>query len=288
MVDKKVASDKKVVKSKKEAKIVKKSPGPVSSVSRRTSSLRSHSVAGVRQEPSSLPPVDSPVKKTGSLSVPVYSLLGKEAGSLSLPKEVFGVKVNEALLSQALRIYMNNLKGHFSNTKSRGQVEGSSRKIYKQKGTGRARHGSIRANIFVGGGIALGPKVRKTVMDLPQKMKKAALVSALSQKVLDKGVIGLSGLEKATGKTQEMAKLVARVKSQESSKRQPSVLIVVDKRTDNAQRAVNNLQRVDFTAADQLNAYEVIRHHSLIFTKEAVDKLVARVKSQESGGVKNA
>lgn len=90
--------------------------------------------------------------KTSSLSAPVYSLAGTESGSLDLPKEVFGVKVNKNLLAQAVRVYSNNQKGHWSHTKTRGEVTGSTRKIFKQKHTGRARHGSIKAPIFVGGG----------------------------------------------------------------------------------------------------------------------------------------
>lgn len=220
------------------------------------------------------------VKKTGGLSVPVYSLLGKlEAGTMDLPAELFGAKVNKALLSQALRVYLNNQKGHFSNTKTRGQVEGSTRKIYAQKGTGRARHGGIRAPIFVGGGIALGPTTRKTQMDLPKKIKKAALISALSSKNADQGILGVSGFEKAVGKTKEMAKLITKIKNDD---KRGQILIVTDKTIEMVNRSLRNIQGVDVMTATDINAYEVIAHRSLILTREAVETLHARLIKLDS------
>lgn len=215
-------------------------------------------------------------KTTLNLLVPVYSLAGNAVGTMSLPKEIFGVKVNTNLLAQAMRVYMNNQKGHFSNTKTRGEVEGSTRKIYAQKGTGRARHGSIRAPIFVGGGIALGPKSRKVILDLPKKMKKASLISALAQKMSEKQILGLSGLDKSSGKTSEMAKLFNKLEKK-------SILIIGDKNLDNTQRSVRNIQGLSFLSVDQINAYEIVKHQSLILTKEAVDKLQIRLISSKKG-----
>lgn len=205
-----------------------------------------------------------------SLSVTMFSLLGKEAGTLALPKDLFGAEVNKALLAQALRVYLNNQKGHFSNTKTRGQVEGSTRKIYNQKGTGRARHGGIRAPIFVGGGIALGPKSRTVTLELPKKMKKASLIAALSQKLLDKGIYAISGLEKSTGKTSEMAKFIKAAQFK-------SAVIVTDKISDSTHRATSNLKNINVLPASDLNAFDVISAHSLIFTKEAVEVLEKRM-----------
>lgn len=218
--------------------------------------------------------------RSAGLSVPVFTLAGKESGSLDLPKTIFGALVNKPLLAQALRVYLNNAKGHYSHTKTRGEVEGSTRKIYKQKGTGRARHGGIRAPIFVGGGIALGPKSRKVTLDLPKKMKKASLISALSQKLLDKQIYGLSGLDKATGKTQEFAKFIKNIKMK-------SALIVTDKTSEHAQRATSNIKSVNLIPAGELNALEVIKAQSLIFTKDAVEALESRIKKQESGTKEN-
>lgn len=201
-----------------------------------------------------------------SLSVPVYALSGRAAGTLVLPKEIFGQKVNKSLLSQAMRVYMANQKHLFASTKTRGEVEGSTAKIYRQKGTGRARHGSIRAPIFVGGGITFGPKPRKIRLELPQRMRKAALFSALSSKMKDKNVIGLSGAEKATGKTKEISGFVKHLKL-------TTALIVIGDKMDNIVRASRNIPGLTILPVNQLNAYEVLRHQSLIISKESLEKL---------------
>lgn len=206
--------------------------------------------------------------------VPVYTLSGKKSGFLNLPKDIFGAKVNKSLLAQALRVYLNNLKAHSSHTKTRGEVKGSTRKIYSQKGTGRARHGAKTAPIFVGGGVALGPKFRKVILDLPKKMKRAALVSALSQKMSEQEVLGMRGLDKASGKTKQVAKLIEKLNKK-------SLLITTNGKDDLIQRACRNLPGIDVLHSDQLNAWEVIKHQTLILTKEAVDKLTNRIEKQE-------
>ncbi len=207
-----------------------------------------------------------------NLNITTLSLAGVKGTDMALPKELFGAEVNDALLGQAMRVYNNNLRGHFSNTKTRGEVEGSTRKIYAQKGTGRARHGAVRAPIFVGGGIALGPKSRKTVMDLPKKMKKAALISALSYKAKAGEIVAVSNLDKATGKTKEMAGLVKKISKK-------SILIIADGKMDLAQRAMGNLKGVEWVNAGELNAYEVIKHQCLVLTREAVEKLQKKLLS---------
>lgn len=213
--------------------------------------------------------IKSLTKRASSLSVPVYSLAGRSSGTLSLPKEIFGIKVNEKLLAQAIRVYMTNLKTFTASTKTRGEVRGSTAKIYRQKGTGRARHGAIRAPIFVGGGIVFGPKARKVRLDLPKKMKRSALLSALSSKMVDKGILGVSGLEKATGKTKEMAKLFKKVGTY-------NALIVTGEKQDNVVRAVRNIPGVSVLPTNLINAYEVLKHDMLMLTKDAVGKLAGK------------
>ncbi len=204
--------------------------------------------------------------KLPAFSVPTYSLLGKESTPLALPKEIFGAPINKALLKQAMRVYMTNQKSLLGSTKTRGDVTGSTAKIFRQKGTGRARHGGIRAPIFVGGGITFGPKSRKVTLDLPKKMKKAALISALSSKMFDKNVFGVIGLDKATGKTKEVANFL-----QVLGKK--SVLVVTTEKQDNVVRSFRNLKGVVVMPVTELNAYEVIRHSNLLISKEAVEKL---------------
>ncbi len=212
--------------------------------------------------------VTTRTSRASGLSVPVYSLAGRASGILSLPKEIFGKEVNEKLLTQALRVYMTNQKKLLASTKTRGEVKGSTAKIYRQKGTGRARHGAIRAPIFVGGGIIFGPKPRKVRLSLPKKMKKASLISALSAKVSDKKALGLTGVEKATGKTKEVIRFLEKVGSKGGA------LIVTGEKLEKVTRAARNIPRVDVLPVNLINTYEVLRHDLLVITKDAVDKLV--------------
>ena len=209
-------------------------------------------------------------KKASGLSIPVYSLAGRSSGTLTLPKEIFGVEVNQQLLAQAVRVYMTNQKNLPASTKTRGEVRGSTAKIYRQKGTGRARHGAIRAPIFVGGGITFGPKYRKVRLELPQKMKKSALLSALSAKMIDKKIVGLSGIEKASGKTKEVVALLGRIALKSKV---TSILIVTADKNDNIIRAVRNIPKVSSLPANLINAYEVLRHDMLMLTKDAAERL---------------
>lgn len=213
-------------------------------------------------------------KVFAALSVPAYSLAGRASGTLALPKDIFGAKINPPLLAQAVRVYQSNQKTHFSHTKTRSEVQGSTRKIWSQKGTGRARHGARTAPIFIGGGKAMGAKFRKVVLDLPEKMKKAALVSALSEKFTSHEVVGLVGLEKATGKTKQAYSLIKRLTKQ-------SVLILTGTRFANVAQAVRNLPKVSLLTTVELNAFEVIKHQTLMITREAVEKLEERMKGKQ-------
>lgn len=210
----------------------------------------------------------STMKKTTAdgFSIPVYSLAGKETGTLSLPKEVFGKTVNKKLLSQALRVYLSNKKVHTASTKTRGKVQGSTAKVWRQKGTGRARHGARTAPIFVGGGITFGPQFKDIKLDLPKKMRKAALLNALSSKLSDKDIFGITGLDKATGKTKEVAALAKNLKLKSS-------LIITGDKMDNVVRGAKNIPGIDVTSVNLLNAYEVLRHGKVLITKEAVEML---------------
>lgn len=229
----------------------------------------------VKAEVKAKKPVTKKVAKVAStLSVPMYSLDGKESGTLGLPKEIFGQKVNKKLLAQALRVYSNNQKAHHSNTKTRSEVQKSTHKIYRQKGTGGARHGSKRAPIFVGGGIALGPKFRKVVLDLPKKMKKAALISALSSKLEGKGVLGVTGLDKATGKTSQMSNFISKIERK-------NILLVVDGKQELAERALQNLPNTQVARANQLSILDIIKSRTLVITKEAVERLEGRVGGEK-------
>ncbi|MDO8657260.1 MAG: 50S ribosomal protein L4 [Candidatus Levybacteria bacterium] len=212
-------------------------------------------------------------KKTGkSIKADVYDIKGKIVEKIDLPFEVFGSKVNKSLIAQAVRVYLANQRRGTVSTKTRGEVKGSTRKIYKQKGTGRARHGSIRAPIFVHGGIVFGPKPRDYSLGFSKKMKKAALFSALSAKLKDKEIKIITGLEKIQPKTKLMVEVV---KNLELNNKNKKILLVLPEKNENINRAARNIEGLNMTMANQLNTYAVLNCRMLLLTKDSI-KLMSK------------
>ncbi len=212
--------------------------------------------------------------KVSGISAEVFDAKGLKSGTVSLPKEVFGVKVNQPLMAQAVRVFLANQRQGNAHTKTRGEVDGSSKKIYRQKGTGRARHGTLRAPIFVKGGVAHGPRAHDFSLSLPQKMRKAALLSALSLKAKDGEIKVLSGLDKIEPKTKNMSALFTKIT--EDKKGKNKILLVASaptKELENVYRAGRNIKNVDIVNTKVLNTYEVLRHKNLFFMKESIDQL---------------
>lgn len=217
------------------------------------------------------------VVKTAGLSVAMFDIKGAKDGTAILPKEIFGAKVNSAIIAQAVRVYLANQRQGNANTKSRNEITLTTAKWYKQKGTGRARHGAQSAPIFVGGGVAHGPKAHDFSLSMPKKMKKAALISALSQKAEDGDINVLSGLSKITPKTKEMAALFNKV----FENKKTTVLLVTSapsKELDNVYKAGRNIKNVKIVNAKLLNAYEILKYKNLLFMKESLDVLVGGAK----------
>ncbi len=205
------------------------------------------------------------VKSTGGkLVASVVGVDGASVGTMNLSEEVFGVKVNKQLLAQAVRVYLANQREGTAHTKTRGNVEGSTRKIYKQKGTGRARHGSIRAPIFVGGGVVFGPQSHDYSLRMPDKMKRVALASALTQQYQDGNVIFMDGLQTLEAKT----KLVANALTKAGTSGR--VLFVVAADAPTVARAARNIKGITVVPTAVLNTYDVITHKKVVFMKTAV------------------
>lgn len=198
-----------------------------------------------------------------TLKVNVVDTAGKAAGTLSLPEAIFGAKVNPTLMAQAVRVYLANQRQGNASTKTRGEVDGSTRKIYRQKGTGRARHGGVRAPIFVKGGIAHGPKPRDYSLTMPVKMKRAALFSALTTQFKQGNVIVVAGLEKVGEKTKPMAAALAKIAGEK-------MLVVMPEKLDGVYKAARNIENVSLTSATQLNTYNVLGAKKVILMKDAV------------------
>lgn len=202
------------------------------------------------------------------MTIPVYNLLGKELTPIELDKKVFGHKPNPQLVSQAVRVYLSNQRSSSAHTKTRGEVQGSTRKIYKQKGTGRARHGSIRAPIFVGGGIAHGPDgTQNYKLRLPSKMVEAAVLSVLSQKAHAKEISAIKGSKDASGKTKEIAGLILKIVPI------GKILLVTESGQSKFRLSARNLDRVIVSTTSSLNAYQMTICPNIVFTTEALTSL---------------
>ena len=170
--------------------------------------------------------------------VSLLSTSGKKSGEINLPPRIFAAKVNEPLMAQAVKIYLTNQRKVHAKTKSRGEVSGSCRKIWRQKGTGRARHGDRYAPIFVGGGVAHGPRGNQNFkLEMSKKMKRAALFSSLSAKLKDKEILVVSGLAKVKPKTKEMARVLKNLQLE-----QLKTLLVMPVKLDNVIRAGQNIE----------------------------------------------
>ncbi len=206
--------------------------------------------------------------KNVSLSVDVLDSFGKAVGKITLPREVFGAKINKQLIAQAVRVYLVNQRQGTVSIKTRGEVDGSTRKIYRQKGTGRARHGGIRAPLFVKGGVAHGPKPKEYNLSMPKKMKVAAFASAMSEKIKDGEIKVVAGIEKLDKKTKEFAKAF---KNWGISEEKRSTIFVLPKDMRNLYSAMRNLAGVSITTAGRLNTYDVLKHKNVVLMKEAVD-----------------
>lgn len=203
-------------------------------------------------------------KESAGLTVSVMGTDGKTSGKMTLSGELFGVDVNKALLAQSVRVYLANQREGGARSKTRGMVEGSTRKIYRQKGTGKARHGSIRAPIFVGGGVVFGPVSRDYHLTMTKQMRRGALVSALSSRKDD--VIVVDGLEAMGAKTKAVAGVLNTIGATDKA------LLVVAQGSVDLIRATRNIEGVDIIGAKDLHPYAVITHKKLVFTKASMEE----------------
>lgn len=206
--------------------------------------------------------------QSSALSVTVYDIAGGEVKSMELPTAVFSVEVSKPLIAQALRVYMANQRSGTASAKTRSEITGSTRKIYRQKGTGRARHGDIKAPIFVGGGVVGGPKPKDYSLGMNRGMRLQALFSALSMKAEAKEIVGLSekGLEKVE-KTKTVADFLKKLGL--AGKKVTFVMPKMEK--TGFLRSVGNIQKITVVDAMSLNTYLILNSNKLVFFESAVD-----------------
>lgn len=199
--------------------------------------------------------------------VAVYNLEGQQVGELELSDAVFAAPVNEALLHEAVVMYRANQRQGTADTKTRGEVAGGNKKPWRQKGTGRARHGSTRSPIWRKGGVVFGPHPRDFSYLMPKKARRAALRSALSAKVRDGEFIVVDQLTLSEPKTKIVAEALKKLNAEKGA------LIVAADFDTNIYLSARNIPGVAATAARNINVYDVLSHDRIVMTKDAVAKV---------------
>jgi len=205
-----------------------------------------------------------------TLALDVIKVDGKKAGSIELPAAIFDVKTNVPLIHQVVVAQLAAARQGTHSTKRRGEVSGAGRKPFKQKGTGNARQGSIRAPHMTGGGIVHGPKPRDYSQRTPKKMIAAALLGALSDRFRGERLHAVEAfVADSTPSTKTAASLLAQVAGPKN------VLVVIERDDELTVKSVRNLPNVHVLSFDQLNAYDVIVSDDIVFTKAALEAFIA-------------
>lgn len=208
------------------------------------------------------------------MKITVYDQKGKKVEEISISEKIFGIEVSKDLLHQAIRSYMANRRQGNAHTKDRSEARGGGRKPWRQKGTGRARHGSIRSPLWTGGGTTFGPRNEKKYdLKFPKKMRRKALLTAISAKRDEKTVFILDKIELKEGKTKELRDTVKLMRDEIKGLADGNILLVIDKVDEKVIRAGNNLPEVDVWQAHTINALEVSKRKYLILTKDSLKKI---------------
>ena len=199
--------------------------------------------------------------------VDVYDLNGKKVSDIELAENVFGIEPNEAIVHSVLKNYLANQRQGTQSTKTRSEVSGGGRKPWRQKGTGRARQGSIRAPQWIKGGIALGPKPRSYRYTVNKKERRLAIRSVLSSKVLEKELTVLDKIELKEIKTKSMVKALSALKLEGKT------LIVLPENNTNVVMSARNIEGVKTISANNINVFDLLKYNNLVLPVDTVKKL---------------
>ena len=199
--------------------------------------------------------------------IDVYDIQGKKVSTVDLKDEIFGIEPNEAVVHSVLVNFLANQRQGTQSTKTRAEVRGGGRKPWRQKGTGRARQGSIRAPQWIKGGIALGPKPRSYKYTVNKKEKRLAIKSCLSSKVLENELAVVDSLNLKEIKTKEMAKAFSNLKLEGKT------LILLPEKNETVQKSARNIEGVKTTLVNTINVYDLLKYKNLVITLDTVKKL---------------
>ena len=197
----------------------------------------------------------------------LYNMEGSEVGKIDLADAVFAQEVNKVAIHQVIVNYLANQRQGTQSTKTRSEVRGGGIKPWRQKGTGRARQGSIRATQWIKGGIALGPKPRDYSYSVNKKLKKVAMISALSAKCADNEIIVVDEIKLDEIKTKKVAAMLKALNAPAKA------LIVTNEKNDNVVKSARNIEGVTTTFMGSLNVYDILKHDVMVVTKDAVAKI---------------
>ena len=199
--------------------------------------------------------------------IDVYNIEGKKVNDVELKEDIFGIIPNEELVHSVIVNYLANQRQCTQSTKTRSEVSGGGRKPWRQKGTGRARQGSIRAPHWVGGGIALGPKPRSYSYKLNKKERRLAIKSCLSSKVIENELTVVDKFEFNAIKTKEVAKML------NSLKLEGKTLILLPEKNEIIQKSARNIKGVKTLSVNTINAYDLVNYKNLVVTLDTVKRL---------------
>ena len=199
--------------------------------------------------------------------IDVYDINGKKVKELELNEAVFGIEQNEAVVHSVLVNFLANQRQGTQSTKTRSEVSGGGRKPWRQKGTGRARQGSIRAPQWIKGGIALGPKPRSYKYTVNKKERQLAVKSVLSSKVLENELVVVDSLPLNDIKTKEMVKALSNLKVEGKA------LIMLPEKNEKVQKSARNIEGVKTTLVETINVYDLLKYNKLVVTEDTVKKL---------------
>ena len=201
--------------------------------------------------------------------IDILNLSGAVVGSMDLSDDIFGIEPNAAAMrTVVLNILANRRQGTHS-TKTRSEVRGGGKRPYRQKGTGRARHGSTRSAQYVGGGIIFGPKPRSYSYTVPKKIRRLAMKSAFSSKLADSKIVVVDALDFDTMKTKNMVEFMKAIKVSDSA------LVVLGGKNENVEKASRNIPTVKTAFVNTINVFDILKYDSFIMTKEAAEKIMA-------------
>ena len=199
--------------------------------------------------------------------VSVYNVEGKKVSDIDLKEEIFGIEPNEAIIHSVLVNYLANQRQGTQSTKTRAEVRGGGRKPWRQKGTGRARQGSIRAPQWIKGGIALGPKPRSYKYTVNRKERRLAVKSMLSMKVLEQSLVVVDKLAFEEIKTKNMVSALNNLKVTGKT------LVMLPEKNENVQKSARNIEGVKTTLVNTINVYDLLKYNNLVVTLDTVKKL---------------